>query len=753
MILQSANEVIKEIKTHFSNVNSFKMVLIVNANNQQDYMTIKNSIADEVVNIKLSHFSCTSDDMPNVEDCLSTIRNTNQSSLILGLSQHWKLMGEASLDMGISNILSLKSKSVKVVFLFYNLEQRLQQYIVNDPRHESSICLLKGAIKDINKLYFINSSIRDLGRDNLVAGYSNYLNKFEDSCESNLIVSSVLHKNDFKDSLFDIKNIVDGFDLLSAIYNIPSCLTPSMGDNDYWTKLCDDIGQNTFYKYFEDKLGDLYNLHNLFFRWNEWTAYQKWEFFIGLQIGEVKDSYLRYVIEKSVDYNFIVENLFSSILDFDVEDKNYQSLYVQRKQILRHIKDLDALNTFIERLRVKGNVKIKYLTDLTIVEKEEIIDWLSKQPAINESIMECLSLIYNDLSLYLRFFDLKNEGFNNYFNLYKIQKINNKVYDNFLDLVNGYAISREYNKLLPTRNEAFEKIDKTNSTIYFIDALGVEFLGFISAICKKLSLSIDVTIAKANIPTTTYNNKDFLDGYKDILVEILDLDKLKHSGEKTYNYQKTKLPIHLPIELNLINDALEKIKSELSVKSKVILVSDHGASRLVVINNKKVNYDLRSNGTNGGRCCEYVEGMEIPEFATIENGQIALANYERFNSHARVETHGGATLEELIVPIIVITNTNDNITVILDKNIVESSFRCKPELKIYISKKLENIYVRINSKNYASARLEDDFHIIPIHDITRSGNYSAEVYFGDNHIGDVAFTIKKSETKERNYDI
>ena len=753
MVVRSTSEAIAKIRQHLSSKACFQMMLIVNVNNQQDYMTIKNNIADEVTCIKLSNYAASNDELPDVENCITAIRNATNNSLVLGLSQQWKIMGEETLDMGMRNILSIKGAKVKIVVLCYNLEQKLQQYVFEDTRLDSSICLIKGVNAEPCKVNFVQSNISASKKINLVSGYASYLDRFEDFCESNLIISSSLYKNDFTKSLFDINVLKGGFDLLSTICVLPSHLVTSMGSNDYWIKLCEDIGQNDIYSYLESEFDDLNNLYNMFYRWTEWNDYKKWEFYIGLQIGTNKNAYLSYVLEKSSNYEDFLENLFTALIDFDDKYKDYKDMYYQRKQILRYIDDIDAINNFIIKVRIKGNKVIYYLTDLTPIEREEIINWLSNQDIIDDSIKKVISYVYEDLSSYMKFFDLKNKGFNDYFNTYKLQKLNNKIYDGFINLVNSYAKTREYNKLLPNRDEVFEKIDKRDSSIFFVDALGVEFLGFISVMCKKIGLNIDVTIAKANIPTTTYNNKEFLKGYKDILVDILDLDKLKHSGENTFNYQKTKLPIHIPVELELIKDILTKIKSELSRKSKVILVSDHGASRLVVINNKRISFDVESNGTKGGRCCKFVEGMKIPEFATIENGQLALANYERFSCHARVETHGGATLEELIVPIIIITNENNKVTATLLDNIIESSFRNKAELKIFVTKKYDSIHIRINNKDYASTKFDNEYFVVPIHDITRSGKYLAEVYSGDNHIDDITFTIKKSETKERDFGI
>ena len=61
------------------------------------------------------------------------------------------------------------------------------------------------------------------------------------------------------------------------------------------------------------------------------------------------------------------------------------------------------------------------------------------------------------------------------------------------------------------------------------------------------------------------------------------------------------------------------------------------------------------------------------KFSTEENGFIVLANYGRFRGSraANVEVHGGASLEEVVVPVIELTLADSSMQVALsDKNIV-----------------------------------------------------------------------------------
>lgn len=64
-------------------------------------------------------------------------------------------------------------------------------------------------------------------------------------------------------------------------------------------------------------------------------------------------------------------------------------------------------------------------------------------------------------------------------------------------------------------------------------------------------------------------------------------------------------PIHLIRELELIDELLKKIKTNLTngEYQKAILIADHGASRLAVIHETENLWEMASNGKHSGRCC------------------------------------------------------------------------------------------------------------------------------------------------------
>lgn len=334
------------------------------------------------------------------------------------------------------------------------------------------------------------------------------------------------------------------------------------------------------------------------------------------------------------------------------------------------------------------------------------------------------------------------------------------ISSDFAKVVEEQAVKREYNSILRPRVSYLEKIDTKNTMVYFVDALGVEYLSFILAQCNSNNLFANVTVCRSELPSITCMNKEFVDVFSSAgckIIDIKDLDELKHHGTNDFDYQITKEPIHLIEELNIIATVLEKIRTNIASGKceKAIIISDHGASRLAVINETENKYEMSEKGEHSGRCCPVSDIDEKPDFATEENGYWVLANYDRFKGgrKANVEVHGGAALEEVCVPIIEITPQNEKIDVrLLDsyKNITVS-FRKSALIKFFINKKLNNLKVKIEGKYYDAQPTAEEFvYQVSMPDIRKAKNYIFDVYASENMIASgLQFNVKSEVTVEK----
>ena len=152
-----------------------------------------------------------------------------------------------------------------------------------------------------------------------------------------------------------------------------------------------------------------------------------------------------------------------------------------------------------------------------------------------------------------------------------------------------------------------------------------------------------------------------------------------------------------------------------------------------------------------------------PDFATDADDFWALANYDRFKGgrKANVEVHGGATLEEICVPIIELSIANKSLQVYLlaidsdkvdfNKTIeIKVSFRKKATLKIFSTSPIQDVNISVNGTFYEATPLNGNFYKVEMADIKKPGTYYAEVRSGNTIIGNqIPFVVRREGQQER----
>lgn len=333
------------------------------------------------------------------------------------------------------------------------------------------------------------------------------------------------------------------------------------------------------------------------------------------------------------------------------------------------------------------------------------------------------------------------------------------ILPSFETVVDEQATKMDFVTALKPRAAIVEKLDVTNSRAFFLDALGVEYLGFIQEKCSEYGLSVDVSCGRCELPSITSQNKEFVATLQSkgcVIADIKDLDDIKHHGEDSFDYEKEKNPIYLIRELEIIDELLKKIQASIFNGSyeKAIIISDHGASRLAVLHETENIWSMATSGEHSGRCCPVNELNSKPNAAIEENGFWVLANYDRFKGgrKANVEVHGGASLEEVAVPIIEITRKQTNIEAfILDSSrVITLAAKEHAALRIYVGVKSNSIGIMLNGQYYdALATSEPYIYSVDLADYTRKGTYTFEILNGNDILSSgQKFEIKKMGMSE-----
>lgn len=700
--------------------------------------------------IPISGF-CNSDDrIPDIDGLLTYIEaagvNTKGKKFVVtGLGEFLALRGSDVAARTISRLKDLNIGEAKVVLLLRGLASLITG-LQSDPRFDSR----RYAVID-NATCHLSFTLTgpNIGLS-AFTGFKAMLTELENGRCGSVIVNTAVK---IDRAIFSVHQINTAFEGINFIMKgFP--LVRSCGTDTCWADLLNELNQSN------GSLDQVFEKHGLnntlesdFYHRIAGSDFRNWIYFICLKIkaDSLQNSYLRFVLDKTNRFEDFVRNVLNAIIDISHVDKRYHSFYHERKALVEKFPESDIAE-FVVNSRQDVSESIYKLTDRTSVEREEIIAWLSKNDMVQQ-----LDEIYPMLAAYFRKYVFKcpelADLLTEYFEAYKRQKLSNELESEFLEQVDELAHSRKFNRL-PSRDEIIDSVDKNDTFLYWLDALGVEYLSLIEALIQESGLSVRVSIARAGLPTITSINRDFYDTWpNDRKEKNNELDETKHSDKGGYNFTSNELPIHLAKELDIIKTMINKATTKLALRDckRFLIVSDHGASRLAVLRRKEEKYNTDTKGEHSGRCCKLFQPYDLP-FAAEENGYLVLADYGRFmgSRAANVEVHGGASLEEVVVPVIELSLKDGSVTVKLVDETVTVDFRTGTKIMLFFNSKVQNVSVVLNGKSYLASQIDTHHYSVELPDTKRAGSYTADVYAGDNLIGKIEFKAQGKSGKVNN---
>lgn len=706
---------------------------------------------------------CNPDGVLKMDEVYSAVSNNSGNTFISGITGFLKLLGEITLKNALKT-LATANISGHVVIFTYQCKNYLK---FSDPRIAESgrLIIVDGSPDNICEICFIAPDL-----SNAFPGSYQGIQKIgyvvENCSYDSAYIATTGDKSFFSESIYHITQFKNGYDILRDKDPRTSIVPQSFGKAEQWNYVLQHMGSHgNWSSVIAEHFGSESNLSHAITGYPHFDEQKKWLYFIALSICGVKDNeYLQLAVNSASDSDELVKSIFRTILTVDKDSAKFADLYKQRKVLFRCLKDnLPEIIDFCKVSSVKGEDAIYYLTDLTQPEKERIIAWLDAY-GLNyprEDLIAILRNVYPDLASYLSKFRFKNELFDSYFDAYKYQKVVNHILPSFESVVDEQSTKMDFVTVLKPRTSIVEKLDVKNSRAFFLDALGVEYLGFIQDKCNEYDLSVNISCARCELPSLTGFNKEFVETLtaKGCPVSgIKDLDEIKHHGEDSFDYEKEKTPIYLIRELEVIDDLLNKIRASIldGHYDKAIIISDHGASRLAVLHGTENVWSMATSGEHSGRCCKISEIDSKPDFAIEESGFWVLANYDRFKGgrRANVEVHGGASIEEVAVPIIEITRKEADIEAFIvdESKIITLGAKEHAVIKIYVGIKGNNIAIKLDG-NYFDAKATEDAYVysVDLEKYTKRGNYSFEIVNGSEVLAvGQQFEIKKKGISEVN---
>ncbi len=699
---------------------------------------------------------CNPDDVLKLDELFNTVSRNTGTLFITRLTGYLKLIGEDETRKTL-NTLVKKSITGHVVVLTYQCRNYLK---FSDPRvlEHRTVLIIDEAPDKVANICLISPELAGA-----FSGAYNGIEKVgiavEKSNRDTVYIATNAHSSDFPKSAYPISQLSSGYDILLDKDSRTSIVPESFGTPEQWSLALQKMGnKGNWSSVIEAEFGSELHLSHSLEGYYRFDANKKWLYFIALSICGVRDNeYLRMAVNSVSKSEELIRSIMRSILTVDKASKDFTSLYRQRKEIIRGLSDhLSEFISYCKVISIKGEDAIYYLTDSSQPEKERIISWLSVygKNYTAAKLREILKTVYPDFAKYLAKYRFKNVLLDSYFENYKYQKTTNQILPSFEAIVDEQTAKLDFVTALKPRASVVDKLDAVNSRAYFFDALGVEYLGFIQEKSNEYGLATNIVCARCELPSITPYNKEFVKALTDKgcpVYDIKELDEIKHHGEDNFDYEKEKTPIYLIRELEIIDELLKKIRAGILSEQfdKAIILSDHGASRLAVLHETENKWVMATQGEHSGRCCKISEIDSKPDYAIEENGYWVLVNYDRFQGSrkANVEVHGGASLEEVTVPIIEITQKQSNIEafIIDTSKVINLGAKEHAIIKIFVAIKSNNISIKMDDCFYDAEATDEPFvYAIDLPGYSKKGTYSFDIYNGSSvlSIGQ-RFEIKK----------
>ena len=389
-----------------------------------------------------------------------------------------------------------------------------------------------------------------------------------------------------------------------------------------------------------------------------------------------EQSYMAKVLSEDGDAEKLLWNYAVGTTLSVLSDINAQKFAFERAEALKAVAGSTQIEPlvmeFIASARERRDA-LQFLNCGTFSEKVEIIRRASKEDFFHE-LPRIYRELYPMLVDYLSPYDWGNNTVTAYFQEYRRLKFSDTLTDTFA--------SRAYNTFIPaevpSRDSVLELLRLQKDTaLLVVDALGIEYLPVLTAMAKRCGLNLaPPRITSANIPTETEFNPIQWETER-TLMPVKGLDNIVHDG--AVKHETTSPECCFASTLHKIEtDVLNRIVDGLSRFSRVVVTADHGSSRLAVIARRDGKGRTLPWSQKPGeepldwRYSTALEGVQRPEeyesqyFPDSGKTYWIVRGYHRLPKKGgkKYALHGGASLEERLVPVLIFTrNADANITV------------------------------------------------------------------------------------------
>lgn len=393
-----------------------------------------------------------------------------------------------------------------------------------------------------------------------------------------------------------------------------------------------------------------------------------WKLFLELLKSRIKqDSYLRYVLQRDLTSdNFLEEYVVYGAKDA-LGHKNAQQYAEERKNAIIKLKVTGPqIARFVSETE-DDFTAIRFLNCGTHVEKYGLIRKAAKYDLAYTELPDEFNNVIPDLLWYLApSFDYGNKQLTDYFARLRCLRIKNSIDADFVKDAFDFNVPAEVFR----RDKLLALYDDGETALLVVDGLGAEFYPLLLNLAHKGNLKVEEKrIVSVNLPTSTeFNSIEWSEENR--LREEKQVDNLSHEGCSKYekcSYEEILVELFSRFKETI----LVRIGEGLTKYKRVIVTGDHGSSYLAVLAYQKgmvrnIPWEDPQDWryTSCSLSIDVSDDLEVVYRPDEERTYYVVRGYNRFQKSGGklYALHGGATLEERLVPFIVFSNSGNEST-------------------------------------------------------------------------------------------
>ncbi len=673
------------------------------------------SCAVEIVDIK--DFLPHEDGWVTVDNFRKHIKSLedNKSYVMVGFSEYTRFLSNAEFITMVIGLLETENSEInykrRIYIPCFALFSQIQKTVKENHRRMDAYnpFLNDVNVEDLPIIYFINEALDNSGYENEINNSSEWFGMWrnpEIDVEKPIICTSKIllyfYGKACPDNVYNIKKIMTYEELLQYLYGIEGILPSKSSTDEYYRqllKILKDNPNSTLQSIILKQLNTLkISDDNIYSLWKNTNEFGRWLIQNYILRYEHTQRYLCYMMN-SID-NLSAEGFVECAYTAIFNNKD-DSLVNERKKVIEGIGKVESI-AFSDRMTmyyqkyISDIVKSKTTYDFTqicfekeaelencdsekiscVIEKEvapiltdvsgferRLMIWLYRAGLVSK---DKIKEIYRGFVDYFEVDDLDMEEtvytdkLIQYFEIYRKSKILREMataYDNELlqwneDENTFYSwytdVNLEYPEVI-LKKQAFE------GNTYVLDGVGGEFLEYIVNALRKRNIDVDYcAYSKSHLPSITSVAKEF---YNMKNTWILDYDKNVVHGQIYYPV------ICMEDSLKTIEKMIDKILIEEGDNSFAI-TADHGSTVGHKIFKREKKYSF-VHADHDGRCYKLSENehqqstVDYLSYIDEKNREWLISlNEQSLNNNSKYIVHGGATPEEVVIPVIIAHKSN-----------------------------------------------------------------------------------------------